>query len=391
MQKKRILWVTPDFPFPPNHGGRMDIFQRIASVPRDEYEIDLVATVKAAPTAEDLAQARQHVAHVTVVPRDRRVAPMLRGIPYQAASRLALRDLPLSGSYDLVVLESEYVAPLLSNPHLKATGVVLRVHNNEQRYYAELAASTRSLPRKLYYAVESRLFAGYSPRVKRAVRELWHISSEEVVADGRHHLALHVPPCYRQRFHAGEHASAVADSHSVLFVGSLFMPNNLQGLQWYLAQVHPRLIAADPAYDLIVAGNCLGVPDAPLEVIERTPRVTLQRSPPSLDELYRRSAVFINPMLHGAGVKLKTLNAIEQGISVVATPTGAEGLGLRPDIDLAVAQDPIAFADAVLRLLKDRSHAAQLAGSAQSRLGGGPAFADVLLAALHRSKTEGQQ
>lgn len=356
----------------------MDIYQRIASLPREHFEIDLVSTVKHEPTAADLSHASRHVDRVTIVRRKRHVLPMLSGVPYQAASRAALRAVKLDGHYDLLILESEYVAPILENLTLDCARVALRVHNNEQHYYLELSASTDRPLSKVYYQIESRLFGSYSPKVKESAQALWHISADEASAELAHPWVRHVAPTYRQRQDAARHAEMVSDSHVALFVGSLFMPNNLQGLEWYIKHVHPQVCAIDYSYELVVAGNCLGVPEERLQALERVPRVSLNRSPADLAPLYGCAAVFINPMLHGAGVKLKTLNAIEQGLPVVATPTGAEGLGLQPGIDLLMASEPGAFAAAILQIFTDRVMARQLASAAQSKLGSTPPFPNVV-------------
>ena len=356
----------------------MDIYQRIISLPREQFEIDLVSTVKHPPTAADLANASRNVDRVTIVGRRRHVLSMLSGVPYQAASRADLRAVKLDGHYDLLILESEYVAPILENPTLDCARVALRVHNNERHYYLELSASTDRLLSKAYYQIESRLFGSYSPKVKQSAHALWHISADEASAEPARPWVRHVAPTYRQRQDAASHAELVSASHVALFVGSLFMPNNLHGLDWYLHHVHPQVCAADSSYELVVAGNCLGVPEERLQALERVPRVRLNRSPADLAPLYGCAAVFINPMLHGAGVKLKTLNAIEQGLPVVATPTGVEGLGLQPGVDVLMANDPGAFAAAILQIFNDRVMARLLASAAQSKLGRTPPFPDVV-------------
>ena len=79
---------------------------------------------------------------------------------------------------------------------------------------------------------------------------------------------------------------------------------------------------------------------------------------------YRRATVAVVPLLSGAGVKLKTVEALWHGVPAVLTPAGAQGL---PGIDrlVAVESEPAAFAAAVCDLLVDhalwrRRNAAQI-------------------------------
>jgi glycosyltransferase involved in cell wall biosynthesis len=71
------------------------------------------------------------------------------------------------------------------------------------------------------------------------------------------------------------------------------------------------------------------------------------------DELlawYRRARVAVVPLRSGAGVKLRSVEALWHGVPVVLTPSGAEGL---PDVDevAAVEREPATFAAAVRDLL----------------------------------------
>ena len=58
------------------------------------------------------------------------------------------------------------------------------------------------------------------------------------------------------------------------------------------------------------------------------------------------------PLRYGAGVKLKVVEALREGLPLVTTSIGAQGM---PGLDAvaAIHDEPPAFADAVCRLLTD--------------------------------------
>ncbi|MCZ7547428.1 MAG: glycosyltransferase family 4 protein [Anaerolineae bacterium] len=66
-----------------------------------------------------------------------------------------------------------------------------------------------------------------------------------------------------------------------------------------------------------------------------------------------RSWACVVPVRHGSGTRLKILEAMAAGVPVVSTTKGAEGLEVTPGRDLLIADEPAAFADAVLRVLGD--------------------------------------
>ncbi len=67
---------------------------------------------------------------------------------------------------------------------------------------------------------------------------------------------------------------------------------------------------------------------------------------------YREATVAVVPLLAGAGVKLKTVEALWHGVPAVLTPVGAQGLPGIEDV-VSVESDPVAFAAAVTALLTD--------------------------------------
>jgi glycosyltransferase involved in cell wall biosynthesis len=72
----------------------------------------------------------------------------------------------------------------------------------------------------------------------------------------------------------------------------------------------------------------------------------------SLLDCYRRARVAVVPLRFGAGVKLKVVEALREGVPLVTTPVGAQGLpGLASVASVAVGAE--SFAEAVVALLQD--------------------------------------
>ncbi|HEX9369926.1 MAG TPA: glycosyltransferase, partial [Roseiflexaceae bacterium] len=65
----------------------------------------------------------------------------------------------------------------------------------------------------------------------------------------------------------------------------------------------------------------------------------------------------------GGGMRVKILEALARGIPVVSTTIGAEGIDVTPGEHLLIADEPAAFAGAVVRLLHDRALGDRLAAA----------------------------
>jgi glycosyltransferase involved in cell wall biosynthesis len=366
----RILWVAPDFIYPPNHGGRIDLLRRAYVFQKCGYEVDFLATVMQTPNERDIAVVRKLVRSVRFVSRKMRVGQFFGKEPMQVASRVGLESVALNCEYDVVFLEGEYVSRILRNPGLKARNVVLRIHNYEPKYFRQLGKSARSPLHKLYYFMEARKFG-------RLIKELWpkcssllFVSQEEHERYGRefngHPIdtkAIYMPPPVLMT----DRLPTAKAGATVLFVGSLFMPNNREAVEWYQQNVHRKLFGVN-GYRLLVAGNARGVSRSWLQEVAAVPGTELIESPEDLDDIYRSAVILINPMRHGAGIKWKTINAAEEGLPVVSTTIGAEGLGLLNGVHLVVADSPEDFLKGIQDLLGSADLRTQMVHAARKHL-----------------------
>jgi glycosyltransferase involved in cell wall biosynthesis len=366
---KRILVVAQDFPYPPTDGARADVWGRLQSLKRLGYAIDLLATVKRDPSNGDRCYVEQTIGSVVTVKRSRGWRSILSLRPFQLVSRYGLRRAVISGRYDAVVLESEYVASVLKNKGLDARLRILRVHNDSARNFEQLAKSETSLLRKLFYRMEATKARMYFGGVTREFDLLWFISNDEYrefmkVNPDMAEAASFLPPAVN----AQDLCLSPRNSPRSLFIGTLGLAPNARAAEWYLKNVHARL-SGIPQYGFDIAGNTLGMSiDSIRSVANVYKNVTLTENPTALADLYRNASVFVNPVFHGTGVKLKTILAVQAGLPVVTTTIGAEGCGLLNEEHLLIADHPQEFAAAVRRLLSDSGLATRLVAASQQFL-----------------------
>jgi glycosyltransferase involved in cell wall biosynthesis len=122
---------------------------------------------------------------------------------------------------------------------------------------------------------------------------------------------------------------------------------NADALEWFVADVLPLVVAEVPWARVRVTGTL----PAGLRHLEGL-HVRVEGFVDDLPAFYRHVRVAIAPLRFGAGVKLKTLEAVQHGVPVVATSVGAEGLEALRDA-IAVRNGPEAFAQAVIERLLD--------------------------------------
>jgi glycosyltransferase involved in cell wall biosynthesis len=129
----------------------------------------------------------------------------------------------------------------------------------------------------------------------------------------------------------------------------MFWPPNVEGVLWFAGEVLPRVLEQVPEAQFTVAGK--RPPDAVRALAGSNVDVVGYVTDPT--PLLARSQVFIVPLLAGGGMRVKILDGWQWGLPIVSTTIGAEGIRTRPGENILLADEPRAFADAVVRLLKD--------------------------------------
>lgn len=149
------------------------------------------------------------------------------------------------------------------------------------------------------------------------------------------------------------------------FIGGGKHRPNIDGIRWFVADIFPAIRAALPDATLEIAGA-----ELPPEVTELSlvPGVTVLGAVPATEPCLDRAAVSVAPIRFGAGMKGKVAEAMGSGLPVVTTTVGAQGFGDVTDADLIVADDPVAFAAGVVRLLRDADLARRIGLAGQVRL-----------------------
>ena len=152
----------------------------------------------------------------------------------------------------------------------------------------------------------------------------------------------------------------------LLMVGGDYAPNH-EGLRWFLAEVWPRLAGRGLAFHVVgEVGPAIGLKTAHGVVVHGR-----------VDDLaahYAAADLCINPVRHGGGLKIKTVEALAHGRPLVASLHGVRSLEVHKGRAFLVADDGAAFAAAIQHLVAHPDEALRLAqaGSALAAAQFGP-------------------
>jgi glycosyltransferase involved in cell wall biosynthesis len=137
---------------------------------------------------------------------------------------------------------------------------------------------------------------------------------------------------------------------TLLFIGTLYWPPNVDSLRYFCREILPRIRTDVPEVCL----NIVGVrPTAAVCALAADPAVTVIGNVPDVRPCAAKCGAFVVPLRWGSGMRVKILNAMAMGLPVISTTVGAEGIDVTDGEDILLADDPAAFAAAVVRVLNE--------------------------------------
>lgn len=145
---------------------------------------------------------------------------------------------------------------------------------------------------------------------------------------------------------------------TVLFCGAMDYTPNVDALRWYFAEIHALLRAQIPELRVLIVGKA---PVAEVQAYATRPGVTVTGGVPDVRPYYQQAWLQIVPLRIGGGTRLKIPESMALETPVVSTTIGAQGLDLRHDVDILLADSPAEFAGQTARALRDADLRARLA------------------------------
>jgi glycosyltransferase involved in cell wall biosynthesis len=255
------------------------------------------------------------------------------------------------------------------HPQGKRPRLLLDQHNAMHRL-VERQAHQEGGAMKLLYRREARLFRRYEAELCRRFDRLLTVTE----VDKEAHVALFAAETGRQ---IGEKILSLPicveteewpplayedQGPHLIHLGTMFWPPNVEGVLWFAREVLPLVLSDVPEACFTIAGKnppapvtALAVPGSPLAGHVNITGFVADPVP-----LLRASRAMIVPLLAGGGMRVKIVDGWRWGLPIVATTVGAEGISYQDGENILLADEPAAFAQAVVRLLTDNELANRL-------------------------------
>jgi polysaccharide biosynthesis protein PslH len=409
-----ILWLKTELLHPVDKGGKIRTYHMLKELKRQHRVTYLTLDDgTAGPYAHE--QAYEYCHELITIPHStsekfsaRFYAELAQNLvsplPYfmkkyeSAAMRAAIEQRVAQGDIDVLVCD--FLNPSINLPEgLPAQlncATLLFQHNVEamiwQRHYE---VQTQSL-KKAYLKGQWEKAVAYEKAACHRFDYVAAVSEEDAEQMRRAYSVTKVsavPTGVDTEFFrpSGE---VETEPHSLVFTGSMDWLPNEDAIQYFTAEILPRLKQQIPDVKLTVVGR--NPFPGLIELSQRDPAIIVTGRVDDVRPYMERAAAYVIPLRIGGGTRLKVYEAMAMEKPIISTTLGAEGLPVRDGVELLLAGEAQAFADATARVLRDAALAKQIgqqaAATVRAKFGwGGVAaeFAGLCAKALSAAKTNG--
>jgi glycosyltransferase involved in cell wall biosynthesis len=400
----RILLLTPQTPYPPqsltglSQGTTIRNFNLMAGLAK-HHTVDLL-TFRSAEEPEsggksenaDLLESLRPYCGIIISEAapvrslaDRAWDTLLSSLPDMArrlesrAMRGHLASLLRDNRYDVIQVEGVEMAPYA--PAFRSSAapesrvrprLVFDDHNAEYVLQRRAFLTDVRRPRRwvaaAYSFVQWQKLVRYEHRVCRAADRVVAVSETDREALQRLVPGLEVtvvPNGVDLVFNRPGVVPPVAGmgSNALVFTGKMDYRPNVDAVLWFADAVLPLILAQVPDAHFYIVGQ---KPHERLAALAGNRAITVTGRVADVRPFIAGAGVYVVPLRIGGGTRLKVLEAMAMGQALVSTRLGCDGFSFVDGREVRFADEPAAFAGAVVDLLRDRGRAAALGQAARA-------------------------
>jgi polysaccharide biosynthesis protein PslH len=272
-----------------------------------------------------------------------------------------LMELLKKQKFDLIQIEDIVIAPIAQYLPTKVRKILF-FHNVLTTYYARMRDTKKNIVKKFFVAIELH----WVHRFERAMLRLYDAAIVITDEEQRQIRALSGSVAlYKIPLEVDTVAIVPRqdkqDFPSVAFSGTMSYPPNEEAVLHFAGNILPLIRKKFAEIKFYIVGRCPG------KEVQRLAcsSVFVTGEVENVQDYLSQSNVIVVPIMTGAGMRIKILEAFAMGKAVVSTSLGAEGIACSDGENIIIADDPREFAEKVCYLLENREKAETLGSNAR--------------------------
>ncbi len=374
----KILLLCNKPPYPASEGGPMAMNSIITGLLDAGHQVKILAvnSEKFNVKESDIPDEYKRKTSIELIDVDLRVRPLKaftnlftrksyhveRFISKEFRERLI--EVLEKEQFDVVQLEMLYMTPYVDDirAHSKAM-IVLRAHNVEHKIWERMAKETKFLLKRWYINHLAKTLKEYELNALETVDGIAAITRKDAAFFRKYcsKPIIDIPyGVYPEEFTP---KYEIEGKPKFYHIGSMnWMPND-EGIHWFIDEVLPKTVEKVPDFVYHLAGR--NMPEWLTTLND--PHVNVIGEVPDAKEFVTNHDVAIVPLLSGSGIRIKIIESMAMGKTVITTRVGAEGILYDEEVNIIIAENKAKMVEAI-RSLNENPQIAVRIGQAARRL-----------------------
>jgi len=332
----KILQLCKKFPYPINDGESIAVINLSKGLSQVGVDISLFAfnTTKD-PYLGDLSEkALGHYVKIYTIDLNNELRAaeallcLIKNKSYHIdrfntkEARLALSEVLQKNTFDIILMESIFMAPYLGLIRsITNCKIILRAHNVEYKIWERISAKSKWGLKNAYLKILTKQLKVYE---KNALNKF-----DLVAAMSVNDLAIFKEMGLAQKaIKLGigldlahyENIKSQKNHNSICFIGSLDWIPNLEGLVWFLEEVWPLVNQKYPDLEFHIAGK--NTPDSIYS--KQGKNIVVHGQVENAVTFIKSHSTLIVPLFSGSGLRVKILEAMACNTLVMSSTIGAD-------------------------------------------------------------------
>lgn len=342
----KIIWITPECPYPPNSGGRSGIWNRIIQFSKNN-EIFLFS-IADEEDFQYINEINKYCKETKLYKKTKSLFTIIKSLiyPYTAVSRWnnnMKRDITETIRKikpDFIIVDSPQMLGIFNKKSLKEENIILCQHNIEYLTLRNIAKGIKNPIKKLMYYIVSKQLELYEKKMYR--KNIFKLVTFVSINDKKYFENKYN---YTNTFLVPVGAYITDeinnDGNDIIFVAKMSYPPNEEAAIWYLENVWDNVYKENNTTKFYIVGK--DPSDNIKQLAQKHKNVIVTGTVDSLKKYYDMAKIVIVPIFTGGGVNVKLLEALGNGKLVITTPKGIEGTDFEKNIQLLVCENAEEF------------------------------------------------
>lgn len=373
----KILFLCNKSPWPPKEGGPMAMNMLIEGLTDAGHQVKVLAvnSYKYNIAVQNIPASYRDKTGIELIDVDLRLKPLpallnlFTGKSYHVQRFISdtfdkrIVAALSSENYDVVQLETLFMCPYITTIRKHSSAkIVLRAHNIEHLLWERIAHEARNPLKQWYLRHLARTLKKFEEKAVHSVDGILAITP----ADAEYFNNLINPPAFNIQnsifniqhskglpviavipfgIDPGQHAatSGTVEFPSLFSLGAMNWIPNQEGIRWFLQHVWPNVHQKFPDLKYYIAGREMPGWMQSLNL----PNVVVVGEVEDARTFLASKAIMVVPLFSGGGIRVKIIEGMAAGKTIISTGLGAEGINCTHLENILIANTSMEFCEMI--------------------------------------------